>query len=765
MPVTMRLEMFWSKKYELILFLLFVTCALRGNGYFFADAQRETPLKTPYAATMDLSGQNRFFERIDRKKFRPDIKRFNAGCLTAEVRLTDASSPVKCRFYLKNKEGIWYQSVREFKIDSGAWQKLSVRIDRPGRDWCGVEHGGVYSADDLLCASEIGLSFYRTEPGKVKTEFRKFRFEGKREVRPLTVNGLKYPAAGAVNRVVEARFDLSREYFNAFDPDEISVDFELKDPAGKITRHPAFRGRDQQAAYYHAQESVTPLGKGYWALRFLPRIPGGYQFRLRIAERGKELLCGDWNCFTAEKSNVPGYVQVSEKNPHFFELSTGEFFFPVGINIHTNTDRAGSHLSGKPIYPDQGLRDTFNYFEECRKSGISLVEIWMAGWTLALEHTAAYAGYYGIGRYNMANAWKLDRILEKARECGIRVNLVIDNHGRLSHVDNEWNRNPGNKKTPFAAADGAYLENAQDYFRKEEAFRQNWKRSRYIAARWGADPTVFSFELWSELDLVIDFGNLRKDGSLEKWIIRTREDFFRMTPRPVLMTVHCCGTFHNIRASEKLFAKTGVTHYAGDAYRDVRQPMPDHFCDYRHHMKRPIPVMVTEYGDQGIRGGRVAKLRAELHFGLWSGMFARLAAPPMLWWHELVFANKLTSHHKGVAEYLKGVDFRGKKLDYYSPAVNNKECRAMAVAVDAGIYGWVFRHKFSGVYPDKQPVPLNGAALTLVNVPAGKWQLRWFDTLKGEISSEVIVQEKAGNLVLNVPAMSIDRAFRLEVLK
>lgn len=766
MLAAMLPEMYWSKRYNLLLlFFVLAGLSLKG-GYFCAGKQGEKNLLPPYSVSLHFPGENRFFERADRKTFHPDIARFNAGELSVAVRAVSGKLPVKCRFYLKNKEGVWFQSVREFQISGKEWQTLTIRTDRRGRDWSGMGHGGIYSAADLLYSSEIGLSFYRDDAGETVLECRPFQFGAKRETPPLAVTGLCYPVSGPVNRVVEARFDLSREYFNPFDPDEIKVDFELEHPGGKVTRHPGFWGREQRRESYHAQERLLPDGRGFWAIRFLPYTAGKYRFRVIVSERNKEVLSGGWQEFNAVSSALPGFVQVSRKRSNFFELSTGEFFFPVGLNIHTNIDIRSENLYGFGELADRGLTDTLEYFDKCGDAGINLIELWMAGWGLALEHSAEYPGYYGSLRFNMGNAWKLDRILEKAREKNIRINLVIDNHGRASrHSDAEWDKNPVNAKSAYAKANGGFLPEPEAFFRKEEAMKHNRKRMRYIAARWGSDPHIFAVELWSELDLVHNYNNLLKDGSMVRWIIRTRKEYWEMAQLKHLLTVHYCGTFHNILGREQVFSKTGVTHYAGDAYRDTRQAISDHLADYRNRMKRNVPLMLTEYGGHSSIASRREQILADIHFGLWGGMFARLAGTPMLWWHDVIHRNNYYFHYAGFNKFFKGIDLRGKQLDYYSPQVNTKLCKAMGVTADSGIYGWGYRQEFARAYPLKEPLPIHGVDFVLPDVPAGKWKYRWFDTLQGEIYSGIIEQKKRGPLVLQAPPFAVDIAYRLERVK
>lgn len=299
----------------------------------------------------------------------------------------------------------------------------------------------------------------------------------------------------------------------------MTVDFELKTPDGNVKRYPGFYSRDYTRTRHFTREIIRPEGSGFWEIRFTPLVPGDYQLRLVVNDRmAKEETVSEWRSFSAAASNLPGAVRVSAKNNGFFELTSGEFFFPIGLNIHTNTDRRSEIGFNFGHLPDRGTYDYDDYLTACGKAGINAVEVWMAGWTMALEHDAGRSGYYGVGRYNTDAAWRLDHVIDTARENGIFINLIIDNHGRLSDSsDPEWRENPINARAEYAAANGGFLSDPAEFFRSEAAMKNNSKRARYIAARWGGTPNIMAVELWSEVDLTSQMRERYADGSALKW--------------------------------------------------------------------------------------------------------------------------------------------------------------------------------------------------------------------------------------------------------
>ena len=727
-------------------------------------------------AEIAFPGSAQLYLEPERATFRPGRDAFDAAQLELEIKLEDkatSTDPIRAMLFFKDKDGRWFQTIEEFEvIPDGQWHKLSSRLDQSGRNWRGVGHAARFDATAASNLFSAGVSLYDAHARRITASVRNLKRTGTRETAPLAVLDWELPDIGPVNARVNSRFDLTREYFNPFDPGEIRVDFELKTPDGTTARYPAFYSRDYIRKQHHIRETLTPVGPGFWELRFTPQTPGEHQVRLVIEDpREKEPLITRWRKFQAEPSDLPGAIRVSRQAPTFFEHTTGEFFFPVALNIHTNTDRR-SELGFKfgPL-PDRGTFDYDDYLNSCGENGITAVEVWMAGWTMALEHDATRAGYHGVGRYNLESAWKLDYLFELARRNNIYLNLVIDNHGRLSNTsDPEWSENPINSRGRFARANGGFLEHPADFFRNAEARKNNERRNRYIAARWGADPNLMAVELWSEVDLTDSAQERYNDNSLVDWAREMAANLTRDSQLKAPVSIHICSDFQRLLGFRRLFEQPTITHYAGDAYRDPKIHFADHLRAYERTMRNPKPQLITEYG--GNPNGAVdSQVLGDLHIGLWGSLFSRLAGTPFLWWHDFVHLRHHYDHYKGFSRYLKGIDLRTPGLLYLNPEVtapsNGKKYEAMAVSTPVAAYGWLFCREAMHSYPDSPDafpevkgvtVKLPGARLT-----PGDYRLRWFATLSGtELSSTTVRIAPESVPELTAPIFRLDLAFKLE---
>ncbi len=727
------------------------------------------------AVEIEFPGSAQLYREPERRSFRPQRSGFEAAALEAEVRVAaeDSPEPVRAVLFFKDKDGKWFQSIEEFRLIPGESRRISVRLDQPGRNWRGVGHAALFDASAAAEMFSPGISVYGGEKRKFTLELTGLELAGKREPKPLAAVDWQLPESGPVNRRVESRFGVAREFFNPFDPDEVTVDFELTGPDGKTGTYPGFFSRDYVRSRHFTRETVAPVGAGFWEIRFTPTAAGEYKVRLLLEDRlrGEKTATG-WKTFRAEPSALPGPIRVSQKNPGYFERATGEFFFPVGLNIHTNTDRRSEIGFKFGQLPDRGTYDYEEYLEGCGKNGINVAEVWMAGWTYALEHDASRAGNFGVNRYNLAAAWKLDLIFAMAEKNNILINLVIDNHGRLSNnSDPEWGENPINSKGEFAAANGGFLTAPEEFFRSPEAEKNNDKRARYIAARWGATPNLMAVELWSEVDLTAQFQERYNDGSAVKWTERAAGLWKRQSQLQLPVSTHICSDFRRLRNFIELYRQPSVTHLAGDAYRDPKIHFADHLREYEREMRDTgKPQLITEYGGNP-SGSSAAQILADIHTGLWGSLFSRLSGTPFLWWHDFVHLGKHYDHYRAFSRYLAGIDLRKGPLSFPTPALSGtpqqgRTCEAMGLMQPASFYAWIFDRAVMQEYPEG-PISLPEISGLSITVPAGLepggYRLRWYDPSSGDVISEKSVMVAAeAPLQLEMPKFRLDLAMKLE---
>ena len=773
------------------------------------------------AVSLSFPGSALIYKQKDRQTMRQEKDFFQKKTLSLEVKVESASkTPVSAVIFVKDKDGLWFQTRREYKIIPGEWQRLETDI-AGSATLIPVGHKGAWNGLHQLVMIDAGISVYGNTPTQFNIQCRKLEFNGIRPQPPLQLLNWKMPETSGRYEIIQSDFELSREYCNPFDPDEICVDVEAVCPDGKTVRWPAFYTQDFIRQNHFTREITIPSGKAYWAFRFTPEQTGEYRLRLVIEDKsGKtpELLVSPWKNLSVQNSDRKGYVRPSSRNKRYFEFSTGEFFFPVAMNIHTNTDLRSEQQFQLGHLPDRGTYDYDEYFAAMAQNGVNAVEIWMASWSLALEWSISQTFYYGLGRYNLANASRLDHVLNDAREKDIYVHLTLDNHGKLSsNCDPEWNDNPFNAKNQFAYSNGGFLEKPEAFFSDPKARKLNRQRNRYIAARWGAYTNILGIELWSELNLVSNFREIYDNGICVEWHKEAAADFAAMDQGKHMMTTHYSGNCNEQLRFSDLTEMPEFAYVAGDAYRGVQI----HFVDQMRQHGAVLgifnrPILATEFGGTWA-GGKAEQVVGDIHSGLWSSFFKGQAGTPFLWWHDFIHLNNHYRHYKGFSEYIKDIDLTEKDMqfkeldvidpsaphpqseyippppaqatyalqwnlrDYYLAYVNRlrlplEEClnhyfgrknysvECFSAGTTSAVYGWVFcrRHIYS--YPNKEEtLPLlKNLKITLdYPLPSGTYSLKFYDTVSGRIISEQDIRINNESLEIQIPPFRIDTAFKL----
>lgn len=830
-----------------------------GNGGTALTQTQKSADGFPHVA-VEMPGSIRLYQTTDRTKFRHDRAAFQSGELNLDVRVSGTGgNPLKTWLFAKDKDGNWYQTEQEFLLREDGWKTLSARIDQMGRHWLPVGHNGVWNGMIASGMFEYGISVFGEQAGSVVLEARNLCFAGKRTRAPLALRSWTLPDRVSQNKTWESRFYLTREYFNPFDPDEIEVNYEIELPGNTIPirdnqmelgycdpvlsdpflyrgkairqrlalsdaskfapclhlRYPAFFGQDFTRKRHFTKELLSLSGEPYWAFRMTPHASGDLRIRLHVIDRstesGPEEFFSEWRTLRVEESPAPGVIRVSSRNPGYFEFSNGSFFYPVGINIHTNTDMRSETRFDWGYLPDCGTYDYDDYFNACGASGISLVEIWMASWTYAIEWDSARPGFFGLGRYNLFNAWKLDHLFQVAERNGLYLNLVLDAHGKLAtNVDQEWEENPFNRKAAFASANGGFLGQSQEFWTDYRAREFNRKRNRYIMARWGANTSLYAIEFWSEVNLVAEGNQLYRSGEMISWHRRAAREIRSMDQAGHLIGTHICGDSSGVLNFRALGMDVPeLTHVACNAYRGANVHIMDQL---RKHAKDLAdagkPLMIMEYGGTHM-GSQDQIVRADIHGGLWGALFTSQAGTPCLWWHDFIHIKQMYPHFQAFARFLKNVDLRGtvdvhesrsplpsRKSEwlvsvgvtelpeaYRDPAVLRRRCflqnplmiprglpdteylESAMLSVDSrNALGWIYDGRQMLRYPaEPESSPLYRHLQIVLHVPLipGTYLLQYMDTVTGNPVTSAIVDHDGALRFLPVPDFRVDLAWKL----
>ena len=130
----------------------------------------------------------------------------------------------------------------------------------------------------------------------------------------------------------------------------------------------------------------------------------------------------------AANEQAAGFIRVNPANKLYFAFDNGETFFPVGLNIGWDGD--------------QVLAEYQRWMDRLSAQGGTVMRVWMASWSFGLEWNDTPLGDYTT---RLQRAWLLDQVFRMAEQRGIKIILVLLNHGMFSTSANpQWYENPLN---------------------------------------------------------------------------------------------------------------------------------------------------------------------------------------------------------------------------------------------------------------------------------------------------------------------------------
>ena len=296
------------------------------------------------------------------------------------------------------------------------------------------------------------------------------------------------PSAKSVAQydTVELSVTLEAAYRNGFDPSEIQVTGQFVDPIGNLRVAGGFLYREYERRLDDGFERLTPKGKPQWRIRFTPELPGEYVYVVSVVTPGGRTFSGR-QTFACTAARRQGFVR--RISGRYLEYDSGEPFFIIGQNL----------AWGGP----GGTHEYDQWLEKLAASGANFARIWF--WrnrTFDLEVMPDRDGNGGIGTYDLANAWRLDYVLGRCEQLGIKVMLCLFDFHPLTE-DFSWG---GFTHHPWEGCvynklNGGPLESPDDFFTDEQAIAYARRFVRYVISRYAHSTAIASWEIFNEADL------------------------------------------------------------------------------------------------------------------------------------------------------------------------------------------------------------------------------------------------------------------------
>ncbi len=665
------------------------------------------------------------------------------------------------------------QVLVHFTVPPGAPAELGWNIsagDAHGH-WCQVTapqllHAGGQDVtirladDDQLRAEPLGMSWQAlldTAPRTVITLWSPVRSKARVEV-SAQVQALERTPALAHIKDLEAPVPVATgeraEWHvmpvpfpsNPYDPEIFSEDATITAPDGSTIQVPGFFWQDMRSRDLGVREDVQPTGREAFVVRLRPRLPGTYRIHLRCRWSGGDACEADLPPLQVSGRPWDGYVRVDAGDHRFFSADGG-LVWPIGLNIRSVNDTRSQGLLGTQLTPDRGTLSYDAYLERLAAAGGTAAEIWMAPWNLGLEWRADWNGFYGQGRYNQANAWRLDHLLANAERLGMHINLVILNHGQASEgADHEWENSPYNR------VNGGRLGSAHEYFVDPWALRGQEAYRRYIIARFSDSPAILGWKLWSEVNLTL------AGDAVVAWHAHASERWHALDPYHHPITTHWAGDWH--AANPGIAVLPHMDYLCVDAYQSGRL-----LTDLITEGSAPTalgrfnkPALVTECGGNW-NACPAPEMIAEQASAPWGSLVSGTAGSAMLWWYEFVDQHGLWRPYGAISAFLRGEDLRDSQA-VSLPLVGDPLLWCRAWAKPRRMFGYCLDRSWGSTGAEARL--FSGLQVCVGEIPAGHCTVAWWDADLGVPLLHLDLAHPGGNLMLLIPDFHRHIAFKLQ---
>jgi len=392
--------------------------------------------------------------------------------------------------------------------------------------------------------------------------------------------------------------------------------------------------------------------------------------------------------------------------------------------------------------------------------------VWMASWSFGIEWKDTGLGDYNQRQYE---AWLLDQLFRLAQEHGVKIILVMVNHGPLSLATNsEW------KDNPYNAALGGPLTDPEQFVTDPTAMHYFQQRLSYMISRWSYSPELMAWEWFNEVDLTPI-----SDEELIPWIremtayLRQRDVYHHLTTNSFAM--RCWSQVWQLPeldivqrheySDQILGSERDLAGRAAKDFQDLAQAVPEK------------PILLGEFGYSARNyGDDVEKTGIHLHNGLWATTFSGYAGTGMYWWWDIyVEANNLWKQFKALSSFIAGEDLTQYRP--FSPLILPGGDGTGVQADGLGLRGektmvWLRSDSYTvqatlalkdGEQGQASPeLPLvKGLFLTLDGMAQGEYSVSWYNPQSSQWVDKLNASTQNSSLTIPIPPFQYDLAAKI----
>ena len=699
----------------------------------------------------------------------------------------DAPADLGVGAFVADRHGRWFQRLRPGALVPGAITSVMFAMG-PDEPLQAQPFPADWNLAAASQASRAGLFFWSVSHQRVTIRIDDLIAEAQ-EVTPLQprLTGLTLPGMhdGVIHVETGTRYEFAVDPqpfpFNPFDPTEFNLEVTFTAPDGRQQCIAGFASEVMTLSDRGDVQVASASGPMRFLVRWRPQIPGTWSARLDAHWRGGDPVVVPLPALVVSGEPRDDIVRVDAGDPRFFSVE-GRWFWPIGLNLHSTYDTRSRDRLGTVLTPERGTLAYVDRFRRLAAAGCNATEVWMSAWNLALEWNEKWPGYSGAGRYNQGNAAKLDAVLDAAQANGLRINLVLNNHGQAApSADREWKDHPWNQEN------GGLLAEPYALFTDPRSLTGQANLRRYIVARYADHPAILGWKLWSEINLTA-VGESQRDGfqgarklpaevssrqrlaTMVKWHEGAASHLHTIDTYRHPVTTHWSGDYRT--PNPEVCALPGIDYVCIDAYHHgdgefggstVIDLIWNGVVEPRRGLGQfKKPVLVTEFGGSS-QGTTDRVLAAELASTPWVAAMSGNAGTPFMWWFEWIDQGERWQPFGAIGRFLVGEDLRGAdaRAAVLSASGDRGPWWARSWVRSGRMLGYVVNHRWTGEGNDAK---VHTGVLVRIGsqVAPGTCRIEWWDANLGTVLGVQVIDHPGGALELIAPNFLHHIAFKLQ---
>lgn len=558
--------------------------------------------------------------------------------------------------------------------------------------------------------------------------------------------GPKEPATVPAYEKWEVRVPVELAQPNPFAADRLLVVGVFTHTSGDEHRVPGFwfRDYDYEPVDDPRSERFTPAGEPEFRVRFAPPVPGGYTYHFLVTANGETGRIPGGR-FQATPARGPGPLK-RKPSSRYLVNSAGQPVFLIGQNVGWSKSKAP-------------LADLLRYIDEMADTGQNFLRLWHCTWGMGYEHEE-------MGRYDLARAWQLDRLIERAEKRGVYIMFCFENfHDVKTKKSPYWLREDGQE--------GA-IETREEYFtspRARQAFRN---RLHYAIARWGYSNAIAAWEFFNEMEYAVlgplELNSSVRDRYFRPWLTEmaahVREwDAHRHLLSNSLAVDRVWDGMNRMEWLDIVQHHVYLNAWDTDGAEKVLRSL-SYVSDYGK------PYLLGEFGgaEAGVYGQTVNTvnqtdtLGIHLHNAIWSSALSGSCCTALMWWWDgYVRPNKLYHHYAALSAFLQGTPWLDPRLRAEDLSTRDARVLTLRGASWALVWAQNLRYTWENARTIKNTEAVAPFQVRLKDMKAGSYEIEWWDTLKG---AAVRTRELTGDgtITVDVPRLKTDVAVKVRRL-